>query len=242
MAMRLLVSICCIVASSATGVWSESQFKQKYAAYVGTLDSAAVKAANAAIVGAAIPPEGAERNLHRWYHDVNAAVQADAKAIMGKTLADRSAVVDFTATDPCMTKIKDAVDAHDGDWDNLYPIYVKVSGDDVPSQGSDEVKTAQACVHALSGAERKKTLEDGFQSKLFGFFQTKMTTALNNVHGVDSVSKFVTGTLTDVAPSANTPEAEGKFTQPMYSVADATLRDAMMRAMVNRLKAQLPAV
>jgi len=239
MAMRLLVSICCIVTSSATGVWSENQFKTKYDAYVVNLDSAAVKTANANIVGEAIPADTNEKGMHRWYHDVNAAVQADAKAIMGKTLADRLAHGNYPTAD-CMTKINTAIGAS-ADWATLYPIYLSVTGDEVPvvpPASADTVK-AQACVHALSGAEKELAIQAGFHSKLFGYFTSKMTAALTGTLTMTKVSDFVTGTLAAAAPTA---PADGKLTQPMYSQADATLRGEMMRAMVNQLNGQLPAV
>jgi len=264
MAMRLVVSICCIVTSSAAAVYSEVQFKKEYDGYVIGKDASAVKTANANIVGAVPPQQQIEKDLHRWYHDVNAAVQADAKAIMGKTLADRLAMESYPlAAADCMAKINSAIGAKDDKWANLYPIYLSVSGDKVEADNVEAQKkiaakgkaagsaedlafiaaTNQAaachCVHALSGAEKDLAIKNGFNSKLFAFFKKEMTDALKNENSVAGVSAFVTGTLAADAPVA---VPKGQKTQPMYSKADATLRGEMMIAMVNQLKAKLPAV
>jgi len=147
MAMRLLVCICCIATSSATGVWSESQFKSKYDAHVKAMDSAQVKIANAEIVGEAIPAGQPEREMHRWYQDVNAAVKADAKAIMDKTVAD--ALGNYPTAD-CMTKIGTASKNNVGTWQTLYPIYLSVSGDVV--QADAAAATAQVAATAATKA------------------------------------------------------------------------------------------
>jgi len=233
MAMRLLVSICCIVTSSAGGVWSQSQFKKEYDAYVLGKDASSVKTANANIVGASVLTEAKETDMQRWYHDVKAEVQADAKAIMDKALADTSAHGHYPTAD-CLKLITAAMPPTDWATDN--PIYLKIVGDDV-LVGAE--KKAQDCVNALSGPEKEMAIRVGMQSPLFGYFVTKWQTAYTALvtKDVASVSKLVTGTLEAKAPGA--PKL-GKDTQPMYSTADATLRGEMMIAMVNQLKAELP--
>lgn len=234
MAMRLLVSICCIVTSSAAGVWSESQFKKDYDAYVFGKDASFVKTANANIVGALTPKDTKESELHRWYHDVNAAVQADAKATMDKALADQSAHVHPTAD--CLALITAAMPPKDWATDN--PIYLQIVGDDVLAAGAP--KKAQDCVNALNGPEKELAIKVGMRSHLFGYFDTAWKAAVAKADkDVPGVSGLVTGTLGATLPG---DEKTGKTTQPMYSSADATLRGEMMIAMVNQMKAKLPVV
>jgi len=234
MAMRLLVSICCIVTSSAAGVWSEIQFKKEYDAYVLGKDASGVKTANANIVGASIPDDASEKELHRWYHDVNAAVQADAKATMDKALADQSANVYPTAD--CLALIKAAMPPKDWATDN--PIYLKIVGDDVLADGAP--KTARDCINALNGPEKELAIKVGMRSYLFGYFDTAWTAAVKDADkDVPGVSGLVTGTL---AAKATADKKTGQTTQPLYSTADSTLRAEMMSAMVNQMKATLPVV
>jgi len=251
MAMRLLVSICCIVTSSATsttlaattttapsasGVWSESQFKKEYDDYVLVKDASSVKTANANIVGALPPTQQKEIDMHRWYHDVNAAVQADAKAIMDKALVDKSAHGQSTAD--CLALIEVAMSRTDWATDN--PIYLEIVGDDVLVAGPN--KEAQDCVNALSGPEKELAIKVGMRSPLFRYFDDKWKAAVTAAdEDVPGVSGLVTGTLGATVP-VPADEKTGKFTQPMYSQADATLRGEMMIAMVNQLKAKLPVV
>jgi len=224
------------------------------------MDSAQVKIANAEIVGEAIPAGKPEREMHRWYQDVNAAVKADAKAIMDKTVAD--ALGNYPTAD-CMTKIGTAKKNNVGTWQTLYPIYLSVSGDVVQADAAAATATVAAaaapadaalkataatataaaiacqCVHALSGAEKDLAIKAGFHSKLFDLFQVGMTAALTAPLSMAKVSTFVTGTLGTSVPGSG---PEGQLTQPMYSAADATLRVSMMRAMVSELNGQLPVV
>jgi len=241
MAMRLLVSICCIVTSSAGGVFSESQFNNKYLDYVLDMDVTSVKNANANIIGEALPSNQKEIDMNRWYHDVNAEVQSDAKAAMGKAVADKSS--GLHPTFDCLALIKKAMPNPSATFaaDNL--VYLSIVGDDIRADGDN--KNAQDCVNALSGPEKELAIKVGMRSGLFGYFDTewkkqvKAALAAEPTKGVAVVSELVTGTLGATAGEATD---KWKDTQPMYLKTDATLRSEMMIAMVNQLKANLPPV
>lgn len=230
MAMRLLVSVCCIVTSSAADVYSEHQFKTVYDTLVLSKDAAEVRTINANIVGTDTPPNQVE--LHKWYHDVSAAVQADAQAIMGKALANKAPT---HPTAECLTSIEGAMHGKAA-WAAAYAVYSKVLGETDTGLSADEVK-ARSCINTLSGAEKELAIQAGLRAKLVGFFTTQATTDCALGHGkMLEVSQFVSGTLAAVAPAAG---KAGEKTQPMYSQADAVLRGALMNDMVIRLNAQL---
>merc|ERR1712238_301865 len=157
-----------------------------------------------------------ELGMHRWYHDVDAAVQADA-----------------TAIEAAMTGAT---------FKKMYINYNKILGDSTlkPGAADDDLQIkARACVKTLSGAEKELVIQAGLRAPLFNLFKVELKKGLP-VAGKDmlKVSKLVTGTL---AATDDAPVKEGKETQPMYSVADAALRREMMSEMVTQLKNnQLP--
>jgi len=219
---------------SAIDVYSEHQFQTTYAAYVASKDAAAVATTNANIVGSAAPTDAHELGMHRWYHDVSVAVQAEAKAIMDKALAAKPGSIHTTAS--CFTDIAAAWSATD-DWAHQLPIYNKIMGDTDTGLSNDE-KKARACINALSGADKELALKVGLRGKLFGLFKTKFETDVLSTD-MSTVSKMVSGTL---AAAAGANANEGHNTQPMYYGADTVLRRQMMELMVGKLNAKLPIV
>jgi len=247
--MRLLV-LCCIVTCSAqsttittttaapAAVYSEHQFKTEYEAAVSGKDAAAVKTINANIVGTVTP--GSDKELHRWYHHVSEAVQANAQAIMDKGQATEAPT---HPTAECLTLIDAAAKTPVADdWTKMYTVYSQVLGD-TDTGLSAENKKARACINTLSGAEKELAIQAGLRAKLFDFWKKKADVAWEVGEAKDmlKVSAFVTGTLAANPPAAGQAGEEGKDTQPMYTQADAVLRGELMNDMVQRLNAQLPA-
>jgi len=232
MAMRLLVSVCCIVTSSAADVYSEHQFKTVYDTLVLSKDAAEVRTINANIVGTDTPPNQVE--LHKWYHDVSAAVQADAQAIMGKALANKAGSAPTHPTADCLALIHKAMTG--ATWALAYPVYIKILGETDTGLSQKEID-ARTCINALSGAEKELAIQAGLRANLVKLFNAKANIDCPAGGTMLKASEFVTGTLAAAAPAAGKP---GEKTQPMYSQAEGALRGELMTNMVNRLNAVLP--
>merc|ERR1712238_322122 len=146
---------------------SEHQFTTKYAAYVDKMkmDAADVRTANANIVNTAPPPVALkeETGMHRWYHDVDAAVQANAKAIMGKELVKAEAAAGAHPTASCLTDLKAAM-APALVFADMYENYNKILGDSTLDAGDTKQIKARACVKALSGAEKELAIQVGLRA------------------------------------------------------------------------------
>jgi len=219
-------------------VYSEHQFKTEYEKAVTDhgKDAAAVKTINANIVGTVTP--GKDKELHRWYHDVSEAVQANAQAIMDKGQATEAPT---HPTAECLTLIDLAKKTpFANDWATTYKVYSQVLGD-TDTGLSAENKKARACINTLSGAEKELASLD-MRGKLFSYWKAKADAVwvVGKAKNMLDVSAFVTGTLAATAPD---PKAAKTWqeTQPMYTQADAVLRGELMNDMVQRLNAQLPA-
>jgi len=238
--MNIRLLMCCLSGAAAAGVFSEHQFTTEYATYVDQKDAAAVRTTNANIVNTAPPAVSLakEHEMHRWYHDVDAAVQADAKAIMGKALVKAEAASGAHPTANCLTDILAAMPA--GAFKKMYEDYNKILGDSTLKDDGTEDKQikARACVKALSGAEKELAIQAGLRAPLFKKFQDALTLGLPKTPpDMLLASELVTGTL---AATADAKVEKGKDTQPMYSMADAALRREMMSEMVTQLNHNLP--
>lgn len=248
MAVRLLVCACLLFGVSAADVYSEAGFKKAYDAYVlDLLDAAAVKSANANIVGSAIPTETVEKELHRWYHDVDTAEQAEANAVMDKAHVAKPAAAFQTSSclaDITAAQVKTAGQATKPTWDEQYKVYNKILAEKVgvatkgtPKWETEDVK-AWSCLNALSGAQKELAI-NSLTAKLFGVFKETAGTEVKKATDLHLVSQFVSGTL---AANPGIDAANGKDTQPMYTQADAGLRREMMQYMVTELNKKATAV
>merc|ERR1712238_622164 len=96
-------------------------------------------------------------------HDVDAAVQDDANAIMGKALVKAEAAAGAHPTANCLTDINTAMPVVA--FAAMVENYNKILGDStLPTPADDKQIKARACVNAPSGAEKELAIQAGLRA------------------------------------------------------------------------------